>query len=134
MPLPKEVYVNCDILDKIPRENKDNWLFELNFLRKELSKNAKVLQIGSMDGTRILELLKARPDLKLTGLEIDKEIHDIAEKKLRGKARSVNGDILDPPDIGVFDYVICLNNTLGYIGNWKTAIENMERMGKGTSH
>lgn len=65
------MHVNCDVLANIPKPNKDNWLKEIDLLRQEFSENAFVLQVGSIDGTRAIRLLEARPDLKITGLEVE---------------------------------------------------------------
>jgi len=99
-------------LENIPKQNRDNWIHEIKLLNQKLPKNAKVLQIGSMDGTRIINILKARPDLQLTGLEIDSELVEIANKKVP-EVNFIHGDITNPPSLEKFDYVICLNNTLG---------------------
>ncbi len=133
MPEAKDVYVNCDILDEIPSENKLNWNEEVDLLCKMLPHAANVLQVGSMDATRIISLLKVRPDLSLTGIEIDEEIHKLAVLNVRKAAVSVGlvlGDITAPPNLPEFDYVICLNNTLGYIPDQEKAIENMKKLGK----
>lgn len=133
MPSPKDVYVNCDILENIPKPNRDNWLKETDLLRLKLSKNAHVLQVGSMDGTRAISLLKARPDLKITGLEIEAPLVELAKQKVTAAgfcADFVQGDITDPPNLPRFDYVICLNNTLGYIPEQEKAIACMKKLGK----
>ena len=67
MPSPKDIYVNCDVLEDIPKPNRDNWLKEIDLLRLDLAQNTSVLQVGSMDGTRAMRLLETRPDLKITG-------------------------------------------------------------------
>lgn len=54
MPTPKDVYVNCDILEHIPEQNRNNWLEEIRLLQEILPNNARVLQVGSMDGTRAI--------------------------------------------------------------------------------
>lgn len=135
MPSAEHVYVKCDELDNIPKPNKENWLFEISLLKSELKENAKVLQIGCMDGTRILALLKERPDLIMSGLDIEKPLLDIAKEKFEKagvNVRLIQGDILTPPPLDDFDYIICLNNTLGYIKEEKKAIENMKKLGKVT--
>ena len=126
-------YINCDKLNKIPKANKENWLAEIKLLKNEITQNAKVLQVGCMDGTRIISLLKARSDLNITGLDIEKEFLAIARENLKKqhlKAQLVEGDITKRLPLSGFDYVICLNNTLGYIRDDKTATENMKRLGK----
>ena len=79
MPAPKDVYIKCDELDNIPKINKDNWLYEIDLLKDKLSLNAKVLQVGCMDGVRIITLLKARPDLIITGLDIEPDMVEISK-------------------------------------------------------
>lgn len=133
MPSPKDVYVNCDVLENIPKPNRDNWIKEIDLLRLELPKNARVLQVGSMDGTRAIALLKARPDLEITGLEIESPLVELAKQKVAAtdlRADFVHGDITNPPTLPRFDYVICLNNTLGYIPEQEKAIAGMKKLGK----
>ena len=126
-------YIKCDKLDNIPKSNRDNWLAEIELLKKEIPQNAKVLQVGCMDGTRIISLLRVRPDLVITGLDIEKELLDIARDNLKTthlKAELVEGDITKTLPLSGFDYAICLNNTLGYISDEHTVIENMKKLGK----
>ena len=126
-------YVNCDKLENIPESNKNNWLAETELLKKEICQYAKVLQVGCMDGTRIISLMKLRPDLFITGLDIEKSLIDIAKDNLKTacfKAKLVEADITKPLPLSDFDYVICLNNTLGYIADEKKAIENMKIIGE----
>ena len=125
--------INCDKLDKLPKANKDNWLAEIELLKRELPQNAKVLQVGCVAGARIIALLKVRLDLVITGLDIEKKLLDIAKDNLKIahlKAELVEGDITKPLPLSCFDYVICLNNTLGYISDEYAAIENMKKLGK----
>jgi SAM-dependent methyltransferase len=125
--------LSCDELNKLPEANKDNWLAEIELLKKGLPQKANVLQVGCMDGTRIIHLLKVRPDLIITGLDIEKDLLALAKENLKGtnlKVNLVEGDITKPLPFSNFDYVICLNNTLGYIDDEYMAIENMKKMGK----
>lgn len=133
MPSPKDVYVNCDVLENIPKPNRNNWIKEIDLLRLELPKNARVLQVGSMDGTRAMRLLETRPDLKITGLEIEAPLVELAKQKVAAAglhADFVHGDITDPPTLPSFDYVICLNNTLGYISEQEKAVAGIKKLGK----
>jgi ubiquinone/menaquinone biosynthesis C-methylase UbiE len=133
MPKATDVYVKCDELDNIPKPNRDNWLFEIEMLKKELSPNASVLQVGCMDGTRIIAILKERPDVRITGLDFEKEMISSSRKNIRRaglKADFIHADITKPVPVAGFDYVICLNNTLGYIPEEQKAVENMKRLGK----
>lgn len=133
MPSPKDVYVKCDELDDIPKPNKDNWLKEIELMAQEIEPNATVLQVGCMNGVRIMALLKKRPDLNITGFDLEKDILEMAKKnfeKFGIKANLIHGDITKPPKMGQFNCVTCLNNTLGYIPEEEKAIENMKSLGK----
>ncbi len=133
MPSPNEVYTKCDELDNIPKPNKENWLYEIELIKKELSLNAKVLQVGCMDGTRIMAILKVRPDLVITGLDMESDMIESSKKNLNKaglKAEFIHADITKLSLNSGFDYVICLNNTLGYILEEQKAIDNMKKIGK----
>lgn len=133
MPSVENVYTKCDELENLPPQNRENWLYEIELLRKEIPLNASVLQVGCMDGTRILKLLRERPDLHITGLEIEPVFIPIAQAKIahaKLKATFLPGDITAPPPLPVFDYVVCLNNTLGYILDEEKAMSEMRKLGK----
>ncbi|MFA5842683.1 MAG: class I SAM-dependent methyltransferase [Candidatus Gracilibacteria bacterium] len=107
-----------------------------SWLKKHLPIHAKVLQVGCMDGTRILELLKVRPDLKVTGLDCEAPFLTIARQKIKKSGfknvQFILGDITKPHFHlnHKFDAVLCLNNTLGYIEKDEKAIQNMKKMGR----
>ncbi|MDB5178917.1 MAG: hypothetical protein JWN01_860 [Patescibacteria group bacterium] len=129
----KDIFVKCDELDGLPEPNRENYLRELELLQAELPRGSRVLQVGSMDGMRIIRLLQIRPDLQLTGLEIVPELVDAARGNISGahlEAGIVCGDITDPPRLGRFDYVICLNHTLGYIPDQEKALAEMRKLGE----
>jgi len=129
----KDIFIHCDELENLPKQNRDNYLYEITLLKKELPQNAHVLQVGSMDGMRIIRLLEVRPDLQITGLDIEEALVDLAKEnvaKAGVPANFVLGDITNPPDtLSHYDYVLCLNNTLGYIPNQEKAIEEMKKLG-----
>ncbi len=77
MAAPEDSYVRCDDLESIPIPNRRNYEIEHDLLINQLPKSARVLQIGSMDGMRIIRLLKARPDLHITGLEIEEALVEL---------------------------------------------------------
>lgn len=125
-------YLNCDRLDKIPAINKQNWLFEFDLQRKLLPQNATVLQVGSMDATRIIEMLELRPDLRIIGLEIEKDFIALAKENLRRadfQAGMIEADITKFRSPTRYDYVTCLNNTLGYISGTEAAVAHMKETG-----
>src|SRR5665213_942399 len=129
MPVAEDVYSKCDNLDNIPSLMRDNYLRETELLVGLLPQNSSILQVGSMDGERIIRLLKLRPDLKVTGLEIEEFFVKVANQKMAKtdfKAEFILGDITNPPSLPTFDYVICLNNTLGYIPDEQKALVGMK--------
>ncbi|MBT3835272.1 class I SAM-dependent methyltransferase [Candidatus Peribacteria bacterium] len=133
MPTADDIYIHCDELDNIPPICKKNWEFEISLLATKLKPNAKVLQVGCMDGTRIIALLNTRPDLDITGLDIEQSMVDSCNanlEKVGKKATVILGDITKPVPVSDFDYVICLNNTLGYIPDQEASLKNMKNLGE----
>lgn len=132
--MPRTLFNMDKILDKLPAPNRQNWYFETDFLIDYIKPNSKVLQIGSCDGIRIDYLANKRKDWKFIGLEIDPKLSKEANKRLKkynGRAKSVMGDARKIPlKKKSFDYVICLNNTLGYIPDDKTVIQELKRVTK----
>jgi SAM-dependent methyltransferase len=128
MSTPDEVFTNCDVLEQLPLLNRENYEFETDYLVRTLPQSATVLQVGSMDGTRASRILEQRPDLQYTGLDISDALVSLA-RVTAPNATFVLGDITDPPEIGPFDYVICLNHTLGYIEEVDVAIAKIKELG-----
>lgn len=83
MPKAEDVYVNSDDLDNIPALMKSNYLYESKLLVKLLPEKSHVLQVGSMDGIRAIRLLGERPDLQLSGLEIEEHLVRLAKATVR---------------------------------------------------
>jgi SAM-dependent methyltransferase len=123
-------FMECDALEKIPQLYRDSYNLETEFVLSLFALNATVLQIGSMDGARIMWLLEKRPDVQITGLEIDEEVVKISKENFKNKAIILLGDITNPPHLGTFDYVICLNNTSRYIKDYEKEIQEMKKLGK----
>ncbi len=133
MKSPASIYTHCDELEKLPEKHRLNWLYEFDRLCDLLPKGATVLQVGSMDGSRILRFLKKRPDLRITGLEIDRELADVSRENIEASAMNaeiVTGDITaPPPTLKKYQHVLCLNHTLGYIPDQESALRNMRKLG-----
>ncbi len=127
-----EIYIHCDQLEHLPALNRENWLWESAWLIENLKPNASVLQVGSCEGSRIVNVMKERPDLRITGIEIDPILHEMALEHFETTgtdAQSVRGDITNPEDtkgLGHFEYCLCLNNTLGYIPDENAVLTNMK--------
>lgn len=133
MPSADDVYIHCDQLDRIPLLHRENWEFELALVVKKLLPDSSVLQVGCMDGTRMIRLLERRPDLRVTGLEIEEGLVQGCRDNLKGAGMTAEvtcGDITNPPKLPYFDYVLCLNNTLGYISDQDSALHSMHALGK----
>lgn len=130
----RDIYVHFDELDGLPSPNRRNYLFELDYFAEMLPENSSVLQVGSMDGARILRFLQRRPDLVFTGLEIEDDLVVLARENARKAGRDIRfvvGDITRPPaDVREHDYVLCLNNTLGFIAERDTALDRMRDLGR----
>ncbi len=136
MPSPKDIYIHCDELEHLPPMCRKNWEEEIALLAKTLKQRATVLQVGCMDGTRILALFQARPDLQISGLDIDQPLLEKARENFQKANVTValhHRDITDgnlQKALGTFDDMLCLNNTLGYISDISGALKNMKRLGK----
>ncbi|MEI8230059.1 MAG: class I SAM-dependent methyltransferase [Candidatus Peregrinibacteria bacterium] len=133
MPTPDQVYIHCDELQNLPPICRKNWETELDLLTKKLNPNATVLQVGSMDATRIIALLQRRNDLIITGLEIEESLVNLSRSNLAKAnldATIIHGDITAPPSLPTFDHVLCLNNTLGYIPDEESAVIHMRKLGE----
>ena len=86
-----------------------------------------------MDGTRIIRLLDVRPDLKMTGIEVDRNLAEQSRENLlkaKKDTEIIHGDITKSFESGTFECVICLNNTLGYIEEQEEALRNMKEHGR----
>jgi SAM-dependent methyltransferase len=121
-----------DLTDYTPL-HRENYLLESAHLAESLPLGASVLQVGSMDGARAIGLLQARPDLRITGLDIEQGLTEVAVSNAAAAgvtATFVTGDILSPPTLPRFDFVICLNNTLSYIFEPHLAILKMHELSK----
>lgn len=129
----KDIFERCDNVDALPELNRQNYLFETDWLVQHLKPNAKVLQVGSADGRRIVRVLRQRPDLRWTGLEIDEELVELARINVAEggvNADIIHGDITNPPGMAQNDVVVCLNHTLGYISDQEQALDEMRRLGE----
>lgn len=130
----KYSYLRCDQLEKLPIICRDNWLFELDYLADSLPIKSNIIQVGCMDGTRLLSLLNRRPDLNCTGLDCEADLLELAKEKLNDfEVKLVLVDITKYRPVtneDKFDYAICLNNTLGYIDDAESAVNNMKSLGK----
>lgn len=136
MPAPRDVYIHCDELDRIPAVCRENWERELAILVDLLPQQAKVLQVGCMDGSRMIALLTHRPDLQITGSDIEPSFVALARQRLAESglhATVVEDDITHTQLQSSFDYVLCLNNTLGYISDQERARATMHALGQHTT-
>lgn len=72
--------------------------------------------------------------MHFTGLEIEPQLVKTARERVGSsthQATFVQGDITQPPaSLGKFDYVLCLNNTLGFISDYQLALRRMSELGR----
>ena len=129
----KENYVRFDELEKLPRLNRENYLFEHQYLVRNIPQGASVIQVGSMDGMRAIRLAADRPDLRIVGLEIESELVELALRNVQAEGLNIEflvGDIVDPPKtLAPADACICLNNTLGFIRKYNAALASIQSLG-----
>lgn len=124
-------YLNCENFNTLPSIFREVYDLETDLICKLIKRKSNVLQVGPMDGHRMILIQDKRPDLQITSLEIDENFVKIANDKLTGRGikwRVIQGDITKPSELEKFDWVICLNNTLGWVDNDKLAIENMKQL------
>lgn len=124
-------YVNCENFNALPEVFREVYELETELVCKLLKRKSRVLQVGPMDGHRMVLIQDKRPDLHVTGLEIDEKFVKISNNKLANERidwQVIHGDITKPPKFEPFDWVICLNNTLGWVENDKLAVENMKKL------
>lgn len=132
---PASVYTHCDELDRLPAKNRENWLLESALICELLKPNATVLQVGCADGSRLIDLQSKRPDLHFLGIDIEEELLSDAQKKIAAAGMKIETRLCDITSdeqcvaLGHFDYVLCLNNTLGYIPDEAAAMKNMRVLG-----
>lgn len=131
MPHPTSIYVHCDELENIPAINRENWNRETEITVRELKPGASVLQIGCMNAKRLIAIQRQRPDLRLTGIDIEPAFLEMARANIADASMQIETKLCDITSkeqcekLGHFDYVFCLNNTLGYISEESRALENM---------
>ncbi len=132
---PASVYTHCDELDKLPVKNRKNWITESSLICTLLKPNASVLQVGCANGSRLIDLKQKRPDLHIVGIDIEEDLLSDARENAKNAAMNIETRLCDitVPEacagLEYFDYVLCLNNTLGYIPDEEGALANMRLLG-----
>lgn len=91
---------------------------QLEFVLGTLSNadQAALLEIGCATGSLTLGL--AEHCREVTGIDIDRQMIEIAEQKIGDKARIIRGDMLTVTDLfaeGSFDGICCFGNTLVHL-------------------
>ncbi len=131
----KNIFQNVDIMENLNPLNRKNWEFESNFLVNTIKPGSNVLQIGCTLGDRLIVLWNSIKPVRLWGIDIDSDLINRCRNRLNKlmiKAELSVADAQKLPDFDTkFNYVICLNNTLGYIPDDKKAISEMKKSAKG---
>lgn len=135
MQTPATVYTHCDELEQLPAENRDNWLQESAVISSLLKTNASVLQVGCANASRLIDLKTRRPDVRFLGIDIEEDLLKDARRNIEKAGLQLETRLCDITAdekcaaLGHFDYVLCLNNTLGYIPDESAALRNMKSLG-----
>jgi|GEM_PF-3228350 len=103
--------------------NSENFAFEERMVPLHLAGLERALQVGCMNGTRVVSFSEAAPGVPIDGLEINETFVNIARNNVRAaglasRSRIILGDILSPPpelQQASYDLVYATNNTLGYL-------------------
>ena len=105
------------------------------FAKKKRWKHVDVNKV--IDDNELIEKYDtARDTFVVNEKKLSKILVDMIKKskenleKFGFKAEFIHNDITKPVPASGFDYVICLNNTLGYIPEQEKAINNMKSLGK----
>lgn len=135
---PASIYTHCDELGLLPAKNRENWMFESARITELLPQNATVLQVGCANGSRLIDLQKKRSDVHFLGIDIEEGLLSDARSSIEKEKMNIETrlcDITSPEqcaELGKFDAVLCLNNTLGYIPDEQAALRLMRSLGTQT--
>jgi SAM-dependent methyltransferase len=114
-----------------------NYAYEERAVPLQLHGVKRGLQVGCMNGTRVVRFSQAAPHAHIDGLEISEASVTIARQNVveAGLGSTIFlGDITEPPDelqLNYYDLVYSLNNTLGYIPDAQKALDNMRALSTG---
>ncbi len=103
--------------------------FISNITQKFFNKNVKILDVGCGTGGHTIELIKK--GYKVTGIDISKEMLNVAKKKLVSKNLYTNNlfqlDALETSKLKhKFDVVIMMFNVIGYLNNTKKFFKSLQ--------
>lgn len=135
MKSPASIYTHCDELGNLPAENRKNWMMESALMCSLLKPNASVLQVGCANASRLIDLKTKRPDVSFVGIDIEGDLLKDARENITKAGMQLKTQLCDITSdaacaaLGHFDYVLCLNNTLGYIPDEESALRNMRSLG-----
>jgi SAM-dependent methyltransferase len=117
--------------------NAANFAFEEQVVPLHLAGLERGLQVGCMDGTRVVSFSKAAPGVHVDGLEINETSTAIARQNVRDAGLAshiILGDIMAPPpelQPASYDLVYATNNTLGYLDDPRVALDRMRSLSRG---
>jgi len=112
-----DVYKNPAIAenyDAILAKRKSLCFFDTEYLRKNIKSGDRVLDLGCGTGRHLLGLCDLA---EMTGIDISPKMIEIADRKLKGKAKLIVGDIINVNSLvdGKFNVVLMMYHTLGSI-------------------
>lgn len=138
MPSP-DTYLLADAHPNSPIVSVANYVYEERAIPMQLAGLDRGLQVGCMDGTRVVRFSQKAPHTHIDGIEISKTswkiaCQNVAEARPRLHSKIYLGDITNPPDElqpDSYDLVYALNNTLGYIPDAAEALRRMRLLSSG---
>ena len=117
-----------------PSLSAENYAYEEQAIPLQLRGVRRGLQVGCMNGTRVVRFSKAAPHAHIDGIEISETSVAIARRNVAEAgldATILLGDITNPPPLlqpKSYDLVYALNNTLGYIPDIQRALDTMRML------
>tara|TARA_Y200000002_G_scaffold370220_2_gene365446 strand:+ start:760 stop:1455 length:696 start_codon:yes stop_codon:yes gene_type:complete len=110
---------------------KDSFLFLVKLLKKVISKKKQytLLDVGCANGELLYLLRKKFKNVKLTGVDIRKDLLTKAKKKLGNNVNFFRKDIFKKNLNQKFDFVIC-SGVIGITDNPKRFLMNLIKMKK----
>jgi SAM-dependent methyltransferase len=130
-----EQYELADVHPGTPALNRANYEFEEAYMPLQLQGISRGLQVGCMNGTRVVRFSEQAPTTRIDGMEIAPDHVAIARQNVAKAgldARIIIGDITSHTyrPLERYDLVYCLNNTLGYIPETQKTLAGMRALSR----
>ena len=128
----KKVYdINTweEVLSNLPQAYKEWFLAEGKYLRENITKNAKVLEVGCGEGRSIKDILPITKNI--TGIDIDIEAIEKTKKIFKNYSK-IKMLVMDGTNLSFennsFDYVLCMTTFANFGDKKYKILEEMRRV------